>query len=417
MYSEHYVSDHLSGLFGTTPRNLRSYTGHEPVALGDDNRILHMNGRIYDADTGRVMQADPVVQAPMNLQNYNAYSYVLNNPLSYTDPSGYLFKKLLKASMKLTGDWYVHKFLNKVPWLKSIVSVALNFIPSCQVWCTAVFTAQSNFVATGSLNGALKAGAISALSAYAFSQIGDAFGAESGFWETGGAAHIGAHALTGGVISELQGGKFGHGFLSAGLTKGAQVAGLVSMDNIVIGTAQSMVVSGTISKLTGGKFANAAVTGAFQYLYNAKGKSFAKSGKNLLEWLLGGRNLTPQQRAAEYGRELMDAGLSAEEATRRANKEFGNIHGNSKSSLKEQHLYLIEDVDGNIKKIGISGQPLNKNGSSPRANTQLTEGDTAVILESGIPGRATALQKEGQVVEGLRKAGYELPDQKRPKIK
>ncbi|MCG7537901.1 type IV secretion protein Rhs, partial [Pseudoalteromonas sp. OOF1S-7] len=28
------------------------------------------------------MQADPVVQAPSNLQNYNAYSYVLNNPLS-----------------------------------------------------------------------------------------------------------------------------------------------------------------------------------------------------------------------------------------------------------------------------------------------------------------------------------------------
>ncbi|WP_342626735.1 RHS repeat-associated core domain-containing protein, partial [Pseudoalteromonas rubra] len=48
-----------------------------------------MNGRIYDADTGRFMQADPVVQAPSNLQNYNAYSYVLNNPLSYTDPSGY----------------------------------------------------------------------------------------------------------------------------------------------------------------------------------------------------------------------------------------------------------------------------------------------------------------------------------------
>ncbi|KZN60870.1 RHS repeat-associated core domain-containing protein [Pseudoalteromonas luteoviolacea] len=354
-----------------------------------------MNGRIYDVDTGRVMQADPVVQAPMNLQNYNAYSYVLNNPLSYTDPSGYLFKKLLKASMKLTGDWYVHKFLNKVPWLKSIVSVALNFIPGCQVWCTAVFTAQSNFVATGSLNGALKAGAISALSAYAFSQIGDAFGAESGFWETGGAAHIGAHALTGGVISELQGGKFGHGFLSAGLTKGAQVAGLVSMDNIIIGTAQSMVVSGTISKLTGGKFANAAVTGAFQYLYNARqGKGFAKSGKNLLEWLLGGRNLTPQQRAAEYGRELMDAGLSAEEATKQANKKY--------------ITYTAEDLDnpGKIYAGRCSGscdmteqQILDKRAAGHHRNLSPLKTDKVTTSYPAIRGR------EQQVIDALKEAG------------
>ncbi|TMP22375.1 hypothetical protein CWB99_23960, partial [Pseudoalteromonas rubra] len=71
------------GIFTRVPKNSRSYTGHEPITLGGDNRIIHMNGRIYDSETGRFMQADPVVQAPSNLQNYNAYSYVLNNPLSY----------------------------------------------------------------------------------------------------------------------------------------------------------------------------------------------------------------------------------------------------------------------------------------------------------------------------------------------
>ncbi|MBI3345543.1 MAG: hypothetical protein HY028_11960 [Gammaproteobacteria bacterium] len=35
------------------------------------------------------MQADPYIQAPGNLQSYNRYSYVINNPLSLTDPSGY----------------------------------------------------------------------------------------------------------------------------------------------------------------------------------------------------------------------------------------------------------------------------------------------------------------------------------------
>jgi len=48
-----------------------------------------MNGRIYDPALGRFMTPDPFVQFPTNLQSYNRYSYVLNNPLGYIDPSGY----------------------------------------------------------------------------------------------------------------------------------------------------------------------------------------------------------------------------------------------------------------------------------------------------------------------------------------
>jgi hypothetical protein len=48
-----------------------------------------MNGRIYDPTLGRFLQADPFIQAPSNSQSYNRYSYVFNNPLKYTDPSGY----------------------------------------------------------------------------------------------------------------------------------------------------------------------------------------------------------------------------------------------------------------------------------------------------------------------------------------
>jgi hypothetical protein len=50
-----------------------------------------MNGRIYDSHLGRFLQADPVIQAPGNAQNHNRYSYVLNNPLSFSDPSGFSF--------------------------------------------------------------------------------------------------------------------------------------------------------------------------------------------------------------------------------------------------------------------------------------------------------------------------------------
>jgi len=64
----------------------RGYTGHEML---DDLGLVHMNGRIYDPLLGRFLSADPVVQFPGSLQSYNRYSYVMNNPLTLTDPTGY----------------------------------------------------------------------------------------------------------------------------------------------------------------------------------------------------------------------------------------------------------------------------------------------------------------------------------------
>ena len=48
-----------------------------------------MNGRIYASKLGRMLSPDPVTQAPENGQNHNRYTYAYNNPLKYTDPSGY----------------------------------------------------------------------------------------------------------------------------------------------------------------------------------------------------------------------------------------------------------------------------------------------------------------------------------------
>jgi RHS repeat-associated protein len=56
--------------------------------------LNHMNGRVQDAVTGRFLSADPQVSNPGNTQAYNLYSYVMNNPLSNTDPTGFLPKKL-----------------------------------------------------------------------------------------------------------------------------------------------------------------------------------------------------------------------------------------------------------------------------------------------------------------------------------
>lgn len=81
----------------TTPATTKGYTGHELISHLD---LIHMNGRIYDATIGRFMQADPFIQAPTDTQSYNRYSYVKNNPMSYTDPSGFFLDKLWKGIKK-----------------------------------------------------------------------------------------------------------------------------------------------------------------------------------------------------------------------------------------------------------------------------------------------------------------------------
>ncbi len=64
----------------------RGYTGHEHL-----NRfgLINMNGRMYDPYLARFLSPDPIIQNPKYSQNLNRYSYVLNNPLKYVDPSGY----------------------------------------------------------------------------------------------------------------------------------------------------------------------------------------------------------------------------------------------------------------------------------------------------------------------------------------
>lgn len=65
----------------------------------------------------------------------------------------------------------------------------------------------------------------------------------------------------------MQSGKFGHGFLSAGITKGAQVKGIIP-NHAIKGTIASAILGDTVSKISGGKLANGAGTGAFQFLFN-----------------------------------------------------------------------------------------------------------------------------------------------------
>lgn len=67
------------------PTSRRGFTDHEHL---DRVRLIHMNGRVYDYRSGRFLSVDPFVKGG-DSQSLNPYSYILNNPLSGTDPSGY----------------------------------------------------------------------------------------------------------------------------------------------------------------------------------------------------------------------------------------------------------------------------------------------------------------------------------------
>ncbi len=80
-------------------------------------------------------------------------------------------------------------------------------------------------------------------------------------------------------------------------------------------------------------------------------------------------------------------------------------HANSHENEAEHHLYEIFDVErNNTFKYGISGKPLNPDGSSSRANEQIYLFNRVVgmarffgqVVLTGIPGRKRAEELEGE---------------------
>ncbi|MGI6310729.1 MAG: RHS repeat-associated core domain-containing protein [Bacteroidales bacterium] len=63
----------------------RGFTGHEHLPWFN---LINMNGRLYDPLTAQFLSPDNYVQLPDFTQNFNRYSYCLNNLLKYTDPDG-----------------------------------------------------------------------------------------------------------------------------------------------------------------------------------------------------------------------------------------------------------------------------------------------------------------------------------------
>lgn len=63
----------------------RRFTGQ---VFDSESGLYYYNARYYDPELGRFIQPDPRIQDLSNPQSYNRYSYCVNDPLRYTDPTG-----------------------------------------------------------------------------------------------------------------------------------------------------------------------------------------------------------------------------------------------------------------------------------------------------------------------------------------
>ena len=226
----------VANLIELTPRG---YTGHEML---DTVGLIHMNGRVYDPRLGRFLSADPFVQDPFYSQSHNRYVYVWNNPLRYNDPSGH-FVFTLGVGIDIAAKGGVN-------W--ALAGVLLG----------AAGTADA-LIAGAPLDQALKSGLISGVSGAAFS----AFGLSSSkYFISDKLMRTVTVSTIGGMSSVLRGGRFGHGFLAAGIGTAVSSSDLFVDAGPVERVTMSAIVGGTTSEITGGKFANGAATAAFVQL-------------------------------------------------------------------------------------------------------------------------------------------------------
>jgi RHS repeat-associated protein len=105
------------------PRTTRRFTGQrEDATIG----LYFYNARYYDPVLGRFIQADTIVPDPGDPQSLNRYSYVLNNPVTYRDPSGRCIPDLCPgvptveypgSGTGLRGEAYAQWLYNLILWI------------------------------------------------------------------------------------------------------------------------------------------------------------------------------------------------------------------------------------------------------------------------------------------------------------
>ncbi len=263
----------------TSQTTTRGFTGQEELDFG----LVHLNGRVYDPLVGRMMSADPMVPDPLNAQAWNRYSYVINNPLAFTDPSGYSW-----LSTFLDRTFGV--LFRDVPILGTLFEIGATALclgnPVCAIPVAFASTAFVAGVTSGNLGYALRAGLIAAATAVAFYEVGEVTGHNPEFGTSQYFENVAGHALVGCASAVTSGGKCGPAALAGGITSAA--GPFINGQNFAANVVSNAVLGGLASVAGGGKFANGAITGAFGYLFNACGNSNHCTAEEIFRGKAGG---------------------------------------------------------------------------------------------------------------------------------
>lgn len=242
----------------------RGFTGHEHL---DDVGVVHMNGRIFDPELGLFMQADPFVQDPTDLQNFNRYGYCLNNPLGCTDPSGFFSQKFLK----LMDPLGIKKAIARTNFGYQLGRVAISVASSWCAWAAPVCNGAGQAAWAG-YAGATgtdqeRIGWQAGISTAGNLVIGE-------FTKSGSFSNFAAHVAWGCIEAKESGGNCADG------AKGAAVSELMNKvvptygdpkNNYFDRSVNALIraaAGGLVSLASGGDFGQGARSAAYAYLYN-----------------------------------------------------------------------------------------------------------------------------------------------------
>ena len=231
------------------------FTGHEHMDMFD---IINMDGRMYDPVLGRFLSPDPFAQAPDYTQGLNRYIYCLNNPLSLYDPTGY--------------SWFSKAWKSLVA---TAVGIAVTIITAGSATgpYVALLAGAAGGAAAGLTSALLNGADIGQIAKSTF--IGGFLGAVGGFLSFASGEglfleRLFKHTFSQAWLEGIRGGNMKHGLL-AGATSvigGATVEKYGSQLGKGGEAAANAIISGTAAELGGGQFANGAITGAFEKLFN-----------------------------------------------------------------------------------------------------------------------------------------------------
>lgn len=229
----------------------RGFTSHEHLLQFD---LINMNGRVYDPRSALFLSPDPYIQNPSSTLSHNRYSYCFNNPLKYTDPSGYWagWDDLIVGGIGFgfgyvshglsTGDWgwsaVGQGALSAGMFLMGYYSGGISSAGSiASAYSSAGLYGHAATVALGYSAGMVASGAISSMMPSATIDIGDfSFGLSPAFLYGSGAYTAGFNFQARYRVGDFSlGGAYGGSYGKSGFTGSTgtelRVSGYVGYDN------------------------------------------------------------------------------------------------------------------------------------------------------------------------------------------